>query len=451
MPDSSTDRSARRAPWSDPWRLTVGVALLLAVVAGSLTLLSVANAPRFSLLDESTHIDYAWRASRFEITHTGQPFSDYTVEQWSCRGQFQVPLPPCGSDTPANEYPNRGEQYNAFHPPGYYVVTGISARALAAVSGVDFVTAARALGAVWLWAAMFGLYLTMRYWRCRVRYATAAALLISLVPAVLHASSVVTNDAPAALSGVAALFVLGRVMVHRNEGWILPLALAAAAASTKVLNSLGLLVVAAVFLLVAVHRVRRNGWKPTVPLLRIVFGMVVAVMVIHLGWGFVQDARAVADYTSPIEGISNRPIHGLPFDEWLPTIVGGTSLANNYYLDPEVSSSYLTAWATVLNLLLGVGPFMALAVFRKGTPRWLAGGTVLLGAATFPLLVQVMVVQGSYSYFANVPARYGMSLVPVAAAVLAMVAERKRLDRLSLAVVGVGLVVMVASVSGIAS
>lgn len=416
-----------------------------------MTLLSVANAPRFSLLDESTHIDYAWRASHFELTYTGQPFSAYTVEQWSCRGQSQVPLPPCDSNTPSNQYPNRGEQYNAFHPPVYYFITGLSARLLAAITGVDFITAARSVGAVWLWAAMFGLYLTMRYWRSRIRYAVGAALLLPLVPAVLHASSVVTNDAPAALCGVAALFVLGRVVTHHNEGWILPAALAAGAASTKVLNSLGLLVVAAIFLLVAVPRIRKHGWKPAIPLLRVALAMVAVVAVIHVGWGFVQDSRAAPGYVSPIEGISSRPIHGLPFDEWLPTIVGGTSLANNYYLDPEVSSSYLAAWATVLNLLLAVGPFVALAVFRRGSPRWLAGGTVLLGAATFPLLVQVMVIQGSYSYFLNVPARYGMSLVPIAAAVLAMVAQHKRLDRTSLAVVAIGLLVVLATVAGIAS
>ncbi|MGB6059967.1 MAG: hypothetical protein WBF71_17050 [Microthrixaceae bacterium] len=435
--------------WGNGRRLDVVIGLLLAAMAATFVLMSVANGPRLSLYDESTHIDYAYRASQFELPRTGQELSRYTLDQWSCRGRADAQLPPCGAETPAAEYPAQGTQYNAFHPPVYYFVTGVPARALATVTGVDFTTAARSIGAVWLWAAMFGLYLTLRFWRLRVRYSLAAAFILPLIPGVLHASSTVTNDAPAALCGVAALFILGRVVLHRNTGYILPAVLAGAAASTKIMNSLAPLIVAAVFGLVALVLWKRSGWKSSLPVIRVAGAMVLAIVVVYGGWGAVQSSRTPPGYSSPIEGISSRDIAGLPFDEWSQAAMSGTSLVNDFYLDPAVSSRYIGAWGAVLNLLLAVAPFTALVLYRRGTPRWLVGGTTLLGMFSFPMIVQLEVLKSNYSYFPIVTPRYGMTLIPLAVASLAILAERKRLGRSAVGFLAIGFIVMLTSTAGL--
>jgi 4-amino-4-deoxy-L-arabinose transferase-like glycosyltransferase len=86
----------------------------------------------------------------------------------------------------------------------------------------DFITLARLVGSLWLFAAMLVLYLAVRRFGARWQLAAAAAVLIPLCPQVLLASTTVTNDAPAALCGSLAVLMLARIMVQRKLGWVIP-------------------------------------------------------------------------------------------------------------------------------------------------------------------------------------------------------------------------------------
>ena len=450
-PEEPTLITSPNAERDSPGRLAL-VAAVLAVVGIGLSLLSVVRATRLSAFDEATHIDYAWLLADFRLPTTGAPLSDYTLTSWACRGQANIErLPACSSDHPAASFPAEGQQYNGFHPPLYYALTGWAARPLAAITGQDFVTVARALGSLWLFAAMFGLYLTLRYWRVQWRYALLAGLALPVIPSVLHASSTVTNDAAAAVCGVAAVYVLGRTMVHERTGWLVPTVLTLLAASTKTVNSLGLLVIAGILVLAGSVRWRRSGRPAGLPLLRTGALMIAAAATVELVWGRISASRTIPDWQNPIGGVHTSEFTGLPFDEWLPTLVSGFPLGSFYYLDPAVESASIVAWVTVSSLLLTVSSFLGLAVFGRGSARWQLSAAVMIGCLAYPLLVQATLLSRtdpSNSYFWYLSTRYGTSLIPMAIAVLIMIADQKRLRVTSAAVVGAGLVAVLISTAG---
>src|SRR5690606_5411319 len=104
-------------------------------------------------------------------------------EFWSCVGQDRVPLPPCEAVGEPEEYPNRGENFNFNHPPGYYAPTGVAARALAAViPGVEFFVIARLLSGVWLVAGMVVLHLALVRLGSSRRTAVLAPMLLPTIP-----------------------------------------------------------------------------------------------------------------------------------------------------------------------------------------------------------------------------------------------------------------------------
>lgn len=426
------------------------VGALFAVASTVPVGLAVVNAPRLSPFDEWTHADYAWRASQFEQVRTGDPISEFVRERWSCRGVFSETLPPCGVTASPDVYPTSGVQYNAKHPPTYYYLTGITSRVLARAADKDFIDVARTLGAVWLFAAMAALYGVLRSWKVDWRFAAGAGMLLPLYPLVLHANSTVNNDAAAPLGGVAALYVLGRVLRDGNAGWLVPALLTALVASTKVVNVTALLAVAVVALALALYATVRDGARGSIDRYITPAAILVATAVVQVGWDVFTKARARPDYESPIAGVSTRPLEGLPFDEWMPTLLSGFRLGDSFFVDPTTQNSpYLIAWATGLGVLTSAAVFVGLAMMRRGSFRFRVIVATAAGLLLYPLVVQGQALLRD-EYFPFVSARYGMSIVPMVCAALAIVAAERRLVRTSSAVVLTGIAAVWLSGMGVA-
>jgi hypothetical protein len=432
----------------EPGRRLALIALLLALVSLGLSLLSVVNATRLSALDEATHIDYAYRLSHGELAHSGQPLSTYTTTAWSCRGQANIPtLPACGSNAPYSAFPGNGLQYNAFHPPLYYAVTGVTARALAGLFDQDFITMARSLGGVWLFAGMLTMYLTLRYWRVGWVWALGGTLLLPMFPTVLHASSIVTNDAPALLCGVAAFFLLGRWVIYRNDGWVLPLVITVAVAATKGISTTGLLAAALMFLIIGIARWRARD-AGAGALIRNSVLMGLAVLTVQLGWAAIQNGRAVAGYVSPVDGVNTRKVVGFPFDEWVSTVLDGARLGSNFYLDPAVNSPYLVGWVLLITSIIAATGLIGLALFRRPSPEWIAAATLVLGSLMYPLIVQAQEYLDG-DYFPGITNRYGMTLIPLAVGVLALIVASKKLRITSGVMLALGAIAVLTATLGL--
>jgi hypothetical protein len=447
------------APTRDQPRL-VALALVLALVAGVFSLVTGYRGRELSVFDEATHADYAYQVAHGHIPHRGSVLAPVIREEWSCRGAYRklVKLPDCHApDKPPAKYPAGGQDYNFGHPPLYYAITGVTARALdVVVPGRHFILLARAVGALWLYAAMLVLMLAMIRLGCRWTYAFAGALLLPLSPLVLHASSAVTNDATAALCGAVGLWLLTRVIVDRNLGWVVPAIATALMTATKVLNALPALFLALVLLVLALWQRKHPededdspGALPRLELgstLRLVAALVVPFLVVFVGWQLFQSGRGPSDWASPIKGISSHPIQGLPFDEVLSTSFAGYFPGMGYYLPGQIARPSLDAWGRLLNLLLVSAPLLAMAISRTRSRTWFVGAMALTGITLFPLAVELQAVAQDYEYFPAVISRYGMSLLPWLIGALGLVAQRKRLIKTTLAITAYGFLVVLYAV-----
>jgi hypothetical protein len=245
---------------------------------------------------------------------------------------------------------------------------------------------------------------------------------------VAHAASIVTNDAPAALSGVLALWVLTRIALHERLGWVLPTLLTLAVAATKLMTAIAMLAVAVVVAALAVGLLRggrrRDGWR----LVGTAAGMVGAVGAAFVAWRLFQGGRGDPEYVSPIGGISTAPIEGAPFDEWAPTLFSAFGIVDDFYLQIPVSGAAALALAQMLAVVFTAAPFVGLAAFEARDVRRLPAWAALVGALSVPLVVQIQTYVAGLEYFRHVSGRYGLSLIPltVAALVLAMEAKRWR-------------------------
>jgi hypothetical protein len=444
--DSDTGRDPR-------WRVAV-VCLLLTVLTAGLVGSTIHQATRFSILDEVTHVDYVWEIAHGTVPARGDTFSEWTLEQWSCRGQGNLMrvMPPCGSGAPAKAYSAGAIQFNFSHPPLYYAVNAGIALALTAITPVGFFDASRIGSGLWLLAGLIALYLALRYWRVHWSIALPATATVLAVPVVLHAGTITTNDAPAVLCGALAAYLLARAVKYGNYGYLLPAGITLVAAATKILNALPMLTVAGFLLLVGIGRWRRSGWRAGWPALRLTVAMVVPVGLVYMGWRGLQSMRGAANYVNPIQGINTKRFEGTPIQEWLSTEFSGFALGSNYYLDPKVNSVYIPLWVDVIVLLLTAASFVAVLMFRAGTAERAAGWCLMLGCLLMPLVVQVQAYlsTGGTRYFPHVTTRYGISLIPLAVLCLALAVNARRIRLLTWLTPAAGITAMAIGISGVA-
>jgi hypothetical protein len=239
------------------------------------------------------------------------------------------------------------------------------------------------------------------------------------------------------------------VLIYRRTGWIVPALLALLAASTKILNAMGFLVVAGILILLALIYWRRHGFQAVFPWLRIGLAIVLAVGLVYVLWENVSNHHIVPNWENPNAWKNNRPLTGLPFNEWLQSMVSGFRLGSISYLDPKVTSTVLVSWVVASALILNSAPFVGLALFRRATARWLLAMAVFVGCLAYPLVVQIQAFLSAHSYFPNVTPRYGLSLIPMSIAILAMVAATRGLRITSIATVGAGFVIVLTTTAGV--
>lgn len=427
-----------------PLRLSLLVLLLFAAFAGTINLISQIRDDRYSPLDENTHVAYAYDAGHLRFPYAGSVYSQAILDDWTCRGQTNLAsaLPACGAHTPAAEFPLKGLQYNFFHPPLYYLVTGATALVIDRFfPGFHFTFILRLLSAVWLIAAMWWLFHLLVSWGVRRGVAVCAGIGLACVPFIIHAARIGTNDAPAALCGVAAAFVLGRIVLRRNDGWILPAVLTAAASATKTLNGLPLIAVGMVLGVIGIRNYFGGDRRRGLAWLKIGAAIGVAAAAVYVIWLEIQNARGVPGYVSPIRLPDPKSqFAGLPFDEWFRYEFDGFDLAGEYFLHPFFHSLILAGWIVLFATVLSAACFIGVTTFRTMSARWLLSLSLLVGCLVYPLLVQVMRYSSSdgKEYFPTYSNRYGLSLVPVAIIVLVIVVDQRRHLRRAWAVITLG-------------
>lgn len=433
----------------DPLRRFMLVALGLLGLALTLVLLAVFRGPQLSPYDEPAHADYAYQISHGVIPAKGSLIGPEIRYEWSCHG-LGNPLP-TACDVIGGDFGAGVQDYVFGDPPVYYLATGLIARGLsAAIPGSDqFITTGRCVGALWLFAAMIVLYLALRRFRVGWKFAAAGAALLPLSPGVLAAASTVTSDAPAALCGAAALWLLAGITVEQRTGWVLPAALTVLTTSTKILNGMPMLAVGAVAGGLAIYSLRRGDRPGAIRAAVLSAAVVLSFLAMYFGWEFYQDGRGDPGWVNP--NLANGlPLTGSPVGDLFSNLFGTFQhLTTTYWLAPQINGETVSIWATLLGVLLGAAPLLLMVVSRRKSWHWVLGLAAFVGVSAVSLAVELEMLVENDQYFASVSARYALSFIPWVVACLAVVANRRRLARTSYTLVGVGTVVILLAETGL--
>ncbi|MGC5628447.1 hypothetical protein ACPYO6_09415 [Georgenia sp. Z1344] len=430
-----------------PWAGGVGVlALLMSVTA-------ILFGTSLSALDEQTHLDYAYQVAHGNLPADGDRLSDYVLDQWSCRGQSNLPDLPSCEDALADEveptaYPALGQNYNSFHPPTYYVTpaaTGLVAEAV----GLEFSTGARFANALWLTAGVVAVYAALRTWRLpRPTAASGAALLLAFEPVIVSGWQV-TNDGPAMLVGAGALWVLGRWALHGRIGWLWPTLVALLAAGTKVMSAVAILAVVGLIATMAVADVRRRDWRTLGHRAATVLAPVAVVAACMVGWSRFQAGRGAEGWDNPLYGISTRPVEGSPWDETVPTLFDAFGLVKSSQFPGELTGWQLDTVTAAWWVLMAAAPFMVLVAFGAGRAERLLGLAAIAGTIGAGIIVQGQEVLSSDHAFRLISGRYAITLLPITVAALVASLHHRRLGTFLQVGVAVSVAVMWLSLSGV--
>jgi hypothetical protein len=395
--------------------------LVLTVLVLLVTLMHIRVYTYFSPYDENHHADYLIRAARGQIVlQADDPMTQEALREYACHGSQVTVLPECGLDHyRAADLTPRGTNAAAAHSPYYYAITGLPARALAALplTPNSLVTWARVLGSAWL---LLGCYLTLRVaglLRVKQLPVVLALIFLAVSPVLLHASTTVNPDASAFACGAIAL--LGALAWERGRPlWVLGAAAFACAAFDPT-NALGLMLVLLYFGARAFIRSSPRSTSPDVPARDLKSYLVAAAVVIGAGALAYLSWKGLYNHLVPNQReLELSPNHQLFVVDHLEAkwFVGQEALFNNFppifglLADPLEKEPYGVMVAAGGFLIIGA----LLAVVVNPTPE--AGRFRAVAIATLASVLLATPALVLYNYVSSdiyfeIPTRMLLSLV----------------------------------------
>lgn len=390
----------------------------------------------FSIYDEATHLDNAWRYSRFDIPRVGHRISPEILSEWSCRGFYDssVPFPKCAGpdDVVDASFPFSLSNYNTKHPPLYYAVNGVVGRVMVAVTPVDsFVTAARLANMVWLAITMAMVLWIAQMFRMRRWHAVALASVAVSVPSVLTGWFYVNNDVGSYASAWAVVAALVYAHVNRWQSGFRMLVIVGVLACLTKGFTIGAVLAASVAMLMGVAGC---GIRSSVgrAMIRRVVVLNAAAGASVVGWiAFNRVVKTDIPYVSPIV---RPPLERIPWGKISDQIVrfefpGGSLFGWMRYEVPALDQS-VGLWLLGMEWLLAAAPVALILGLRNTGDAQFARGIGLAAFAGPPLLAAMIItfnlVDGSPGYI-RVIDRYHLAVVPFYVVALAIALRGRRI------------------------
>jgi hypothetical protein len=398
-------------------------------VAALTVVLHVRSYTTLSPLDELQHLDYLERASHLRLTRQGDLVGEVAMREQACR-TIDSPgfvSPPCNHpDLTPQMFQEGGINTAATHPPTYYFLTGVAARAAVALPGLDsFLGAGRLVGAAWVASGIACCYLLARRFRASPAASAGASLLLMTTPAVMHAGATVTNDAPSLLASGLVCLAAVSARARRSSVWWFA-ATCAFAVSIKFTN---IVVVGAMLLVFLLARDESSepvgrGFRPG----RIRFaaaGLVLLAALLPAGlWTVITSAIARPDAAqAPMQIYDAQQPTGI--QEVLGSVFATTTPIQHPHIPAMFQDSGILLILGLLNVAL-LAALVGAAWFGpvRSAVSWTGLSVLIAMLLTGPFFVGLLYFTAGAYY--PIPARYGLSLLVPATAVMAWVASYRR-------------------------
>ena len=445
----------------------VSIASLLVLIAFSMVsvVLTIAHNPKLSQIDEAAHIDSVFRAPG--VARTGELMLPETLAEISCRGGLAgmdfVP-PACGvyQATPAPGYPVGGGGYNTadIHPPTYYYLTKLAITVGGWVTPFGPVTLMRLTGALWLALASCLTWLLARRLGAGRAASFGAAAVLAAGFSVQELSAIVNVDAMVPATGAAFALVALHVWPRRMAWWVIPLA-AVVVMFVKMTNIAGLVVVC-LFLLIreatpplsstseippgAADRFRA-WWSASGAGVRRALGIgVVTAAAAGLAlavWSMIRAARALVPGESLpiaqqflIDHLTLAQVFSQAFSFTAPTEFLPNGLSQKFLAGGGVFAqvALVALWCLLMALTV--------AAWFRDRQAFAALAATMVALISMPLVYVVLNYVASGQYFTPW-FRYGFSMMPFAAAAVAVGCRRRFGGGVFAVLGGLGMVIAV--------
>lgn len=309
---TSVPAVAGSAPRSGARRYVLIFLTLLTVSLG-FNAIAVAKLPGITPIDGAVYLDAFQRGGRGEVTVRGDTLGPQALDVLACRGMygFEALGMTCLPDGHAADDRFRQELAatpvtSYVHPPTYFVITGVAARALVAVlpGHPDPLALARLLGAVWFSLGALLLVRVAALWGASPWAATAVVAAFVPTPTFLMLYSFITPDAMGLLVSAAAL--LGATMWWHGRMPAWPLLIFGAATTGAVKQTYLPAALAAALLLAALWGWRRHHGGGE--------GRTGAATAAAVGWLLTGAALGLLGWFGLRELLARAPFIELPSD-----------------------------------------------------------------------------------------------------------------------------------------
>lgn len=389
----------------------------------------------YSVYDEVSHMSYAWSASHGNLPARGDNLEKVILDNWPCSGQDRLTEKTCSNGSPLASF-TVSQQYNYFHPPVYYFITGWLARIIVAIGGAQsFTTAARAVSIVWMVAGIIALYFSLRSWRIERLYCYATCALVPFIPVFLNPGTAVTNDAAGLLTGAAAIWVMSKILLQQRRFIIPAVLIAFISGYLKGTFVFQFLAIAVVLVLLGLWKTkeheRARAWELMASGVAIGFSSLISLY----SFTFIQSHRGNQSAVSIVQGLNTDPVQGSPIGELLRSLMNWVSLATDDTLRQGMDTAPgYSAWVALLSIVI-IGS-VGFLFFQQNKSE---AHNLLVYISAFALLVYPTIVNlreylSSGQVFPNVGERYGISVLPLILCCWAVAAHNKN-DKQSKALV----------------
>lgn len=419
------------------YRRWVPILILVLAALGMSITVTANHSSALSPSDEWVYIDYLYKFPDQGVVRQGEVIGQESLDLMACTGvrEYGPMGPPCGGpyDEPSL-FPYEGLTSAYGYTPLYFAPTWAVAKVVSLVPGVDFLTAARYSGTVWLVLTTVILYFLLREFSVSRTASTAIGLLFIGSPYAWWRYTFITTDAPTVALAAAMLLAAHLYLRGRLSGWWLA-ALAPIAVLFKTANLMGVgVVVLYLFGHAAFHYFRSRTWPVGADWRAAVRGkgvlapavlgavMVVVSVVAQVLWMLIQRAIAVGP---PADQSTAVPLTIGELFRQATTFLPNTIIANVDIIGRELPSYAIPeALVAPLSWLCIAGVLGALFIAKARdthTPIVIAVAFAVVAFAP-GLALALQFVLGYYYPF---PARYGAPLLAGMLLLIGLIARNR--------------------------
>jgi hypothetical protein len=421
---------------------TLALLLVCVVIPIAIVAFQVDRNRALSPADEYAHLDYVVRLTKGELPVTGDRLDPRTLRIEACV-RIDAPksskIPPCDvKELNASAFPGYGFNHEAQQPPLYYAVTAAYRAVAERLTGDgNFLQVARLGGIGWLIAGLLLSWVAGRLLGAPAWALLAVLLVLAASPAIIYYSSIVSNDATALFAG--ALVLTTAVVVGprpRTSGVVALAVCGGVVAALKPTNGVAVLAVA-LYLGVVLYRQGDRGAVLVRSWLRSGGALVIGAVVVTLVWVAISGHLATMDGRDlPVYQV--RQLSGLHLDLLLSQATNLLWSATDTVPQGTLTHPMQLFVTDLVRVLFLVPLVLGIFVAKR---RWfhllgVSGALALLGAG-FGYGLVVLLTLGMDP---GTGSRYGISVLPALAVVLAFLAVRARVVWLVGAIGAVGTV-----------